>query len=272
MLKQTYKFSGLLCMMLLCAALSFSNTVRAEETANKDLEGLLPQANVAEKEIEPTYIRMSYANLFRLAWAHHLFKVTDKEALDAYLKVTECNLYKKYYQNEFEWEKIRKAAISYFDTYEQETPKYYEYVQPLALGRYDSELQGFPLEKAAEYISLRTLQVANYKSGETPCGQLNVDMYKYPSSAVVNIISPLSLTFVRVPKDLAEQYIAWRSSQGLKTASDRQAFIRYRLRIDRAVGISKAIGGGTYTFDGRLMRIDVFADKDMMMPLYNQLF
>lgn len=242
------------------------------------LEGLVPEGPKAKVKMKgqnnsgPVYLQMTYPNLFRLAWVSGVYDLDDPDALDNYLKISECTLYKKYFKNEFEWEKIRKAARSYLDTHGRNVSKYYEYSQPLYLGRYDNQLQGFPLENADHFLSLKTLQIANFKVGQTDCGQLSVDAYKYPSAAVVNIISPLSLTFIRVPKDLAQHYIEWRSQRGLANGDSRQAYIKYRVRVDRFVKIDKINGSLSYVFEGRLMQIDVFADEEMMMPLYNQLF
>lgn len=263
------KFSFVPFMLLLAVCTFWAAPVYAAN-ADKDLGALLPDS--ADKQIGPVYLQMTYPNLFRLAWAMGAYKTSDKEALDSYLKVTECTLYKKFFNNEFEWEKIRKAATIYLDTYGKQVSMYYEYIQPLLLGRYDDSLQGFPLERAADYISLKTLQVANFKPGETTCGLLPVDPYKYPAGAAVNIISPLSLTFVRVPKNIAEEYIAWRAKQGLTNADKRQAYIKYRVRIDGLNGKQKVAGGNSFIFSGRLMQVDVFADKEMLMPIYNQLF
>ena len=108
--------------------------------------------------------------------------------------------------------------------------------------------------------------------GETSCGPIAVDKYKYPSTATLNLISPLSLTFVRMPKKQAEDYIAWRASAGLVNQKEREAYIRYRVRVDELDSVRKVAGKNSLVFNGRLMQIDVFADAELMVPLYNQLF
>ncbi len=272
MTKKHHSFYSLLSAVICFSILLLGGGARAGS-----MDGLLPPSsavknNTIKENVGPTYLQMTYPNLFRLAWSFNLYQPTDKDALDSYLMVTECNLYKKYYKNEFEWDKIRKAAIEYFQKYNKSKAAYYEYVQPLDLARYDPDLQGFPLEHADKYMLLKFLEMVNYEVGGTDCGKLAIDSKKYPGSAVVNIISPLSLTFIRVPKDVAEAYVNWRSTQGFVGDAARQAYIRYRVRIDNAVGISGVDRVHSYVFNGRLMRIDVFADKEMMMPLYNQIF
>lgn len=226
------------------------------------------------KVIEATYTQMTYETLYKLAWAYDAFSASNEAALNTYLIITECNLYNKFFQNEFEWEKIKIATRQYIKANKTKVPHYYEYVQPISMGRYDYSLQGFPIIDAKEFKGQRNLQFANYESGDTSCGHFGINKGDYPSTGVVTINSPLNLTFIRIPLDLAQQYIEWRATQ--KIAEDgekRQAYIRYRIRIDGYEGVkSFSAGLNAFNFTGKLLRIDVFADKELLLPLYNQVF
>lgn len=225
-----------------------------------------------EKAIAPDFQEIDYATLVRLAWSLGVHKLESDEDIDAYLMVSECTLYEKYYKNEFQWEKLRKAARQYLQKYGGSVSHYYEYTQTIQLGRYDNNLQGFPIANVQNYTALKSLQIANYKSGSTSCGQLGMEPTKYPGAGAVNILSPLSLTFIRVPKNLAMEYINWRNDQGFSENEARQAYVRFRVRVDGFVGIEPVEGTPSYVFYGKLLELDVFADKEMMMPLYNQMF
>ena len=89
---------------------------------------------------------------------------------------------------------------------------------------------------------------------------------------MLSVSSPLNLSFIRVPLNLAQQYIKWRAKQGIAKSDNRQAYIRYRIRIDGYEGIKNYQGLNAFNFRGKLMRLDVFADDEMMLPLYNQVF
>lgn len=263
-----------LFLLIFSSAALLSNPVHAGSSTNSSsgIGALVPDAKSQNKTSSPEYQQVTYANLYRLAWAMNIYKFSDTVALDNFLKISECKLYQNFYNNEFEWERIRKATREYFEKYDGKTSMYYEYVQPILLGRYDTSLQGFPVQESEKYAALKTLQLANYRNGDTSCGRVNLDRYKYPSSALLNIISPLSLTFIRVPKELAEEYIEWRGKEGVEKGYGRQAFIRFRVRVDSYGGMHPSSGGNEFIFNGRLMQIDVFADMDMLMPLYNQIF
>lgn len=225
-----------------------------------------------KKVIEATYTQMTYDNLYKLAWSYDAFSPSNEEALNTYLIITECNLYNKFFQNEFEWEKIKTATKQYIEANKTKVARYYEYVQPIFMGRYDYSLQGFPIVDAKEFKGQRNFQFASFISGDTTCGHFNINNITYPSTGVVTINSPLNLTFIRVPLSLAEKYIDWRSKQGVADEGKRQAYIRYRIRIDGYDGTKAYADLNAFNFSGKLMRLDVFADKELMLPLYNQVF
>ncbi len=248
------------------------------DTQNKKLDfgALGPSASSgkAKRMVENTYSQITYESLFKLAWSFDAYSVSDDDALNAYLVVTECNLYNKFFQNEFEWEKIKIATRKFILENKDKAPRYYEYVQPIFMGRYDYSLQGFPIvEDAEEFKGQKNFQFANFRAGETSCGSVSISSSKFPGTGVLNISSPLNLSFIRVPLPLAEKYIEWRTNQKNIDDTKRQAYIRYRIRIDAYDGI-KGFSGGleAFNFRGKLMRLDVFADKELLLPLYNQVF
>lgn len=244
-------------------------------SARPDIGALGPSASKPQKRvIDHTYMQMTYSNLYKLVWAHDAFTVENVEALNAFLSITECNLYKKFFHNEFEWEKIRIATKEYLKNTQTKTPRYYEYVQPIFMGRYDYALQGFPIVNADNFKGQKNFQFASYRNGETECGNMDFDYTKYPGTGVLSVASPLNLSFIRVPIKLAQKYIEWRSKQDFEEEDNkRQAYIRYRIRIDAYEGIKQfKAASDSYSFRGKLMRIDVFADQEMLLPLYNQVF
>lgn len=243
------------------------------QTPKLDLGALGPSSTDTKKMVETTYTQMTYENLYKLAWSYDAYSTGDEDALNTYLIITECNLYNKFFQNEFEWEKIKIATREYISANKNKVPRYYEYVQPMFLGRYDYSLQGFPILESKDFKGQKNLQFANYDAGDTSCGRFSLSNTTYPSTGVVTISSPLNLPFIRVPLNLAEKYIEWRSKQKDLDETKRQAFIRYRIRIDGYDGIKQFSAGlSAFGYHGKLMRLDVFADKDLMLPLYNQVF
>lgn len=257
-------------------AIASSSIAATKNESKPDIGALGPSAvpNSPVKMVEHTYTQVTYDNLYRLVWSYDAYALSNDEALTVFLKITECNLYNKFFQNEFEWEKIKFATREYLKNNKDKVSRYYEYVQPIFMGRYDYSLQGFPIMDATKnFRSQKNFQFASFFSGKTSCGAYNINSQNYPASAVLSVTSPLNLSFIRVPLPLAQKYIEWRGRQGISTQDNRQAFIRYRIRIDDYDGI-RSFGSGmkAFGFRGKLLRLDVFADQEMLLPLYNQVF
>ena len=65
-----------------------------------EIEGLIPNQSpkTQEKVVERTYSQVTYDGLYKLAWSYGAFDLENLEHLNTYLKITECNLYMKFYQ------------------------------------------------------------------------------------------------------------------------------------------------------------------------------
>jgi Domain of unknown function (DUF4852) len=239
---------------------SFATSAPAQ-SPKIDMGALVPSSpNAAKKQVDRTYTQITYSNLYKLVWSYDAYSVDDVDALNTYLMITECALYNKYFQNEFEWEKIKNATKKFLKNNKGKAPKY--------------SLQGFPiLDSDKNFKSQKNFEFARFNTGETSCGGFDVGAMKYPGTGVLTISSPLNLTFIRVPINLAQKYIEWRDRQGIITDKDRQAYIRYRIRVDGYDGIKMfSLGVNAFGFNGKLLRLDVFADREMLLPLYNQVF
>lgn len=269
-----FKFS-ILTLAFIIALHSSLSLAASGNNQKVDMGELGPSISGTQtaKKVERNYAQISYAGLTKLAWSYGAFSIDNLKDLNSYIIITECSLYNKFFSNEFEWEKIRKATKEFIVNEKNNVSRYYEYVQPIFMDRYDYSLQGFPIMEADKNLKgQKNLQFANFQNGATECGSYNLGDGIYPSVGVLTLSSPLTLTFIRVPQKLAQQYIDWRAKSGIGTTDNRQAFIRYRIRIDGYEGIKKYDAINAFNFNGKLMRLDVFADQEMMLPLYNQVF
>jgi len=269
--------SVVVALVLFCSTSGYATSTNSQGQDKKlDIGALGPATSGGKSKamVENTYVQTTYENLYKLAWSYDAFSSADEEDLNTYLMITECNLYNKFFQNEFEWEKIKIATRKFIADNKDKVPRYYEYVQPIFLGRYDYALQGFPIiVDAQEFKGQKNLQFAKFQAGETSCGRMDINSRRFPAEGVVSLLSPLNLAFIRVPLPLAEKYIEWRSKQQDIEEGKRQAYIRYRIRIDGYDGIkSYSLGLDAFNFNGKLMRLDVFADKELLLPLYSQVF
>lgn len=249
-------------------------SIKAYAAPDINIDALVPSSPEAETDsmIQDSFVQIAYPDLYRLAMAYGAISENSASDLDVFLMITECSLYEKFFANEFEWEKIRTNTSRYLKENKSKISKYYEYVQPIYLARYDSALQGFPVVESEKFKGVKSLQFADFKAGETECNEYNISDSQYPSMAALEIDSPFTLSFIRVPTKLAQTYVEWNNANGTSSGYNRKAFIRYRIRIDGFQGVQTVTAGDLLTFTGKLLMVDVFADPEMMLPLYNQVF
>lgn len=237
--------------------------------------GLLQSGNAAlaqENAMNAKYAQATHASIIKLMWGFHAYDYSDLDAVDNYVRVTECGLYQKYYNDEFEWRKIQQATVSYLQKYSDSVTNYYEIVQPVTIGRYDFDLQGFPITDTPELFNMTAMQITDGQDyGGKECGLPRVTDGKFSPIAIIKFKTPINLDFIRVPKALAEEFVKFSGGFEGKGESGKQVYFRFRIRIDRFSNFASiASVGNVLIFSGKLIQLDVFADQQMFLPLYSQ--
>jgi hypothetical protein len=219
------------------------------------------------------YVSPDYDNIAKALWLFGAHSVDDVEAVDNYLNITECRLYDRFHGNEFEWKKIREAAREYLTKYKDQFPRRFEYVQPLQLDRYDFSLKGFPIVQGQEFNSATRLQVSGNTAGATKCDSIYLRRLEgFPSVMVLTLQQPFNLTFIRVPEELAKEYIKVLENKKIDTRRERPAYVLFRVRLDQYYGVKDQDALYYADFGGEVEKIEVYADREMMYPLYEQTF
>lgn len=227
-----------------------------------------------EKKPDPftqPYMHLAYKNIARSIWALNGYALTDDIMIDSFVKVTECNLFKRFYEDEFEWRKIREATRAYLSKYKVSFPVRYEYVQPIFFDRYDFSLKGFALTDKSLYSVTTRFEIKNSLDNfEDDCNENSTAIVPgYPFNVILTTRQPFSLSFVRVNEDLAKEYI--RMTHNIETERDgRPAYIRFRVYFNRFINFQH-VGQEPYVnFGGAIESFAVYADKDLRFKIYEQ--
>lgn len=261
------KFFSVFFAFILCGFLLSDASIAAAATS-----AVAPSSKSTSHETTLTYAPTSFENNTKLAWALGAYKPSDVVAVNRFLQITECNLYKKFFQNEFEWAKILKNTQSYLSNYGSSVPRFYQFVQPISLKRYDFKLKGFPLEDNSVYAPTYVLQVSDDRHEVNSCGMKFDPEPKFPNAAVLNIASPFALSFLHVPEEIAREYLSFLNQQKNLKSAERPAFMRFQIEISQLLRLETINNTPYYVFRGKLIRLDAFADKELLLPLYTQKF
>jgi hypothetical protein len=254
-------------------ALSPSESGAAPETpSSQQQQQMQADAKIVPKVGGSMYVSPSLENFSKTLWLFDAHTLDNSEAVDNYLKITECKLYSRFHGNEFEWRKIREAARKYLGEYKAQFPRYYEYVQPLRLERYDFSLKGFPIANEQQFNSATRLQIMGASDGVNKCGELVGKIDGYPNSIVLTTKQPFNLTFIRVPEELAKEYLRMLEGKKVDTRHNRPAYVFFRVRLDQFLETGEESNIYFTNYGGEIEKIEVFADRAMMYPLYEQSF
>jgi len=123
-------------------------------------------------EIPAKYYPGTLKNLSQLYWALGRLNSEKDQHIDDYLMINECDLFKDYTFNEFEWLKIRELGRTQIQERMQERnfPVRFEFVQELKLYKYDFKEQGFIVTPDFSVSGIRRFEIFATDSKEKVCG------------------------------------------------------------------------------------------------------
>lgn len=216
----------------------------------------------AGKHVLPTV-----QNISKLYWKKDALSLSDNTAVDNFLLINECEIYERFYSDDFEWERIRKAARGMLKQNKENFPHEFKIIIPIDLGRYDLERKGFPLINKTALKDLRRVEIGGNPNHAPICGkQGNIE--GYPRNLILILNKPLTYEFVELDEHVAQAYIirhkyeATNRPKELETQKfDRLAFLRIRITFSEYQGTTK--GSDYYPLGimfGKLDGIDVFED------------
>lgn len=194
-------------------------------------------ASDAPLGVVDAYVSPEYSNLAKAYWSIGKFNLNNDAAIDNFLRITECDLYKVYYHNEFEWGKIRELTRQSIQANMHKFPTQFEVMQPVYIGDYDIEKGEFAVDPESLMTSVRKIDVA-YNSKESVCGSKGQEIEEYPRNIIVYLNRPVVFARLPMPQELAEVFINYadREKESLpidlrRKSGVRTAFLRLKVRL-----------------------------------------
>lgn len=221
------------------------------------------------------------AKLSQLYWALGKFEIDDDDAVDNFMRINECDIYKDYHHNEFEWDKIRDSGRKFLVENEKHFPTRFEFLQPLRLSDYDMKTKSFNIWDKYVIDGVRSFEVLSKDMEDSICGSGGREIADYPRGLSVELSRPFSLSSIAVPQDLAQKYILEKAEifKNLKDEQKTQKML-YQQR-DAYLVMQVRIFNYKETFPTRdaytlakvlavLESYDVYADRDRKTLLYSE--
>ncbi len=186
-------------------------------------------------DFEHFYDDITLDKLSKLYWRMNKFDINDDTAVDNFLKINECDIYKEYIFNELEWKGVRERARNHLRENVESFPDRFKFEQPLRLGDYDPASKTFSIMPDYQIDGIRKFEVFSNDMDERHCKEDNYnriyDIEGYPNALLVELNQPLNLTSVLVKESTASRYIEEKMNAFMQLhESRRQRDVMYSLR------------------------------------------
>lgn len=147
----------------------------------------------------------------RLYWALNMMDIKNDKLVDNFLMINECDIYKDYFFNEFEWKTIRQSGRQFLEQNKDKFPLRFEIVQPLFFGEYNMERKSFEILPAYQMKNTLRLEVLPNDYATPVCLNDQSNSIKkiegYPLGVIIEFNRPIHLMEVQVEPDVAKKFI-----------------------------------------------------------------
>lgn len=152
------------------------------------------------------YQKATMQNFSKLYWALGMMDPDIDEHIDNYMAINECDIYKDYKFNEFEWKTIRDSARKMLMKEMPLFPTRYGIMQEIKLTDYDIKRGGFYINKKHDIESSRRFEVHAADTYDKICGFKRIIPH-YPKGIILELNRPLEVKFIPVHETVARAYI-----------------------------------------------------------------
>jgi hypothetical protein len=193
----------------------FSEGKEASPPGVVQLEDLPPDVPVSDfvegtpqSQRQYIYEKPSLKNLANLFWALNFSDVANDAHIDYYLRLTECEIFRKFISSEFEMKEIREATRKFVIDNRNDFSMRFELVQQIYLRDYDLKRRAFKIDPKYQIQSVRRFEMITSDNYSAPvCGKRPVGVGSLPLGLILEFSRPFTLTYVPAPTDVAAAYL-----------------------------------------------------------------
>ncbi len=225
------------------------------------------EVTIALDEKANEYVDLSVQNISKLYWKIGIMPLSNDKAIDNFLLINECDIYTKFYNDDFEWPRIRDAGRKMIEANREIFPTKFKMMVPVDLGRYDMKRKGFPLIGGTAYRNMRRVEIGDNAYNNRVCGVAG-NIKFYPKNIMMILNRPFIYDFVSVDEHIAQAFIVRRKYETLEGPRhivknfERPAYARIRISLMEYQGEAKNKDGEPLAIMvGKIEGVDIFEDQ-----------
>jgi hypothetical protein len=221
--------------------------------------------------LDNKYKDLTRENLAKLYWHMNTMDINNDTDIDNFVMINKCDLYQKYYHNDFVWHDIRnKARISIAKNKDSFSP-YLRIIRQIYLGRYNPQMESYELQSPIETSNFE-IRADDYRDWECKEQITGEEVWRYPHQAILELSTPVKMETVPVPSIVAFQYnTLFADGDQRKAAQYRPAYLVQDIKIYDANPFENEFNRrNAGTMSAVLESIHIYGDSDLTMLLYTQ--
>lgn len=252
-----------LLLFLSCAFIPWAQAQDADKSS------VTTQDTNMDRQHDDGYEPATIENLSKAYWGIGKFSLDDNDAIDGFLAINECRIYREYRYDDFAWADIRRSIRRYIEQSAGTFPTHISFIVPIKFQEYSHEKQSFIVEKESELDRIRHFVIFS-PDQEDICGR--DEILGYPGALILNVKRPLYMREIRVPPDIAQEYLNYLKEKG-ELGKTRQAYMRVKISLLRYWETRQSSETGMMaSVLGAIDGIEIYGDPDTTMLLYRKDF
>lgn len=233
--------TSLVILFLLCAV-----PVRAEETLD--------------------YAAPTWANLLRTMVHFNALDLSDNTLLDEYAAVTDCDVYKASYGDDFKWNAVRQAIRDDVEQNRAHYPAAYAYDIRLRLDRYDFANRLFVFSDKTPVRNINAIPLYTFDS--MPCNNVRIRFIPGSFRAVL-VDQPVDIPGLPLTPEEGQALLKRMAIVGNNQRFVYAEFNLHVIYIDQLRHGMVRVPGDFYRFDSRSGLVDFYEDENHTRPIYS---
>lgn len=229
------------------------------------------------------YVKPSTETLLNTLVRFGAIDLMQDKVLDAYTQVMDCDVYLKYFSDEFKWQKVRPVVRDHVKNEIATYPTGFRYETKVQLGRYDFKKKIYPFTEKAQRFNINAFSIDRHFSEKCRVVTLYDSAKIIPTSYKFVLASPINIDGLPLDEKDGNALFNRMEKDG---NVDHMVYARINLRVTFIAPIDfkedlsekekfalrskvlQSATGGAIRIDSRLDSIEYYEDEAMTRLVY----
>lgn len=219
---------------------------------------LAQEVSPVQKKSETTYKTPYLEGMVDLLFSNGFVDPNDAEQLRDYVLVKDCDLFKRYFTDDFMWNKIRNRIIADSKTLQNHVDNRYVLDVRFWVTRYNFNTKAFDIRPDSQLDNVNLLTLYTASNGVACSKAKGIERFnKLPSQYQLRLDTPLSLYRIPMAENMGRKILAAMDKTKLPNEAHRILYGMVYLTVDSVMGTD----GNQAVLLGRVDKLEFYLDQ-----------